>query len=163
MAHHKLVDRFHLDYSGWEMWTWLDRSPSVHVRSYLDRVLVRRADTDFVMCPMFHYIAWTDRRLVKVSLQLANRSSLVGYWKFNTSLLKIWNFRDQLESPVQWALVRAVTGNKWWGSLKHRIRDFAIKYGCQLNLDRTKVVKSQEDKLSFLGSGNGGFPCHTFS
>ena len=36
----------------------------------------------------------------------------------------------------------AVTGNKWWGSLKHRIRDFAIKYGCQLNLDRTKVAKS---------------------
>ena len=42
----------------------------------------------------------------------------------------------------------AVTGNKWWGSFKHRIRDFTIKYGCQLNLDRTKVAKSLENKLS---------------
>ena len=42
----------------------------------------------------------------------------------------------------------AVTGNKWLGTLKYRIRDFAIKYSRQLNLDRTKVVKSFEDKLS---------------
>ena len=47
----------------------------------------------------------------------------------------------------------AVTGNKWWGSLKHRIRDFATKYGCQLNLDRTKVTKSLEDKLSQVVEG----------
>ena len=34
------------------------------------------------------------------------------------------------------------------GSLKRRIRDFDIKYGHRLNLDRTKVAKSLEDKLS---------------
>ena len=42
----------------------------------------------------------------------------------------------------------AVTGNRWWASLKHRIRDFATKYGQQLNLDRTAEVKSIEDRLS---------------
>ena len=30
------------------MWTWLDSSPSFRVRSYLDRVFVRRVETDFV-------------------------------------------------------------------------------------------------------------------
>ena len=39
MARHDLVDRFRLDYPGREMWTWLDSSPSVRVRSYLDTVL----------------------------------------------------------------------------------------------------------------------------
>ena len=39
----------------------------------------------------------------------------------------------------------AVTGNRWWVSLKHRIRDFATKDGRQLNLDRTKEAKSIED------------------
>ena len=39
----------------------------------------------------------------------------------------------------------ALTGNRWWGSRKYRIRDFAIKYGKQLKLDR---VKSLEDRLS---------------
>ena len=60
MTRHDLVDRFRLDHPGWEMWTGLDRSPSAKVGSYLDRVLVRRADIDFVSCPTFHLIAWTS-------------------------------------------------------------------------------------------------------
>ena len=72
--------------------------------------------------------------------------SLASYWKFHTSLLEMQDFRDWLESLVQWALVE----NKKWGSLKHRIRDFAIKYSRQLNLDRTKMAKSLEDKLSHV-------------
>ena len=47
----------------------------------------------------------------------------------------------------------AVTGNRWWGSLKHRIRDFATKYGRQLNLDRTKEAKSIDDRLSRAVAG----------
>ena len=148
MTRHDLVDRFRLDHPGREMWTWLDSSPSAKVGSYLDRVLVRRADIDFVSCPTFHLIAWTDHKLVRVSLRLANRPSLAGYWKFNTSLLEIREFRERLESLIQRELVGAVTRNRWWGSLKHRIRDFATKYGRQLNLDRTKEAKSIDDRLS---------------
>ena len=153
VTRHGLVDRFRLDHPGREMWTWLDSSPSAKVGSYLDRVLVRRADIDFVSCPTFHLIAWTDHKLVRVSLRLANRPSLAGYWKFNTSLLEIRDFRDRLESLIQRALVGAVTGNRWWGSLKHRIRDFATKYGRQLNLDRTKEAKSIDDRISRAVAG----------
>ena len=35
-----------------------------------------------------------------------------------------------------------------WISLKYRIRDFAIKHGRQLKLDRAKKAKSSEDRLS---------------
>ena len=153
MTRHGLVDRFRLDHPGREMWTWLDRSLSAKVGSYLDRVLVRRADIDFVSCPTFHLIAWTDHKLIRVSLRLANRPSLAGYWKFNTSLLEIRDFRDRLESLIQRALVGAVTGNRWWVSLKHRIRDFATKYGRQLNLDRTAEAKSIDDRLSRAVAG----------
>ena len=123
----------------------------------MDRVLVRRADIDFVSCPTFHLIAWTDHKLVRVSLQLANRPSLAGYWKFNTPLLEIRDFRVRLKSLIKRALVGAVTGNRWWASLKHRIRDFATKYGRQLNLDRTKEAKSIDDRLSWAVAG-GGLP-----
>ena len=92
MTCHDLVDRFRLDHPGWEMWTWLDSSPSAKVGSYLDRVLVRRDDSNCVNCPTFHLIAWTDHKLVTVSLLLAKRPNLAGYWEFNTSLLKIWDF-----------------------------------------------------------------------
>ena len=96
---------------------------------------------------MFHYVGQTDHRLVGIRLHLASSYSL-AYLKFNTSLLEIRDFRDRFESLIQRALEGGVTGNRWQGSLKHRIRGFAIKYGHQLNLDRTKVAKSLEDNLS---------------
>ena len=117
-----------------------------------------------VSCPTFHLIAWNDHKLVRVSLRLANRPSLGGYWKFNTSLLEIRDFRERLESLIKRALVEAVTENRWWvsppilgnrphSSLKHRIRDFATKYGRQLNLDRTKEAKSIDDRISRAVAG----------
>ena len=142
-----LVDRYRLD-PGKEMWTWIGSSSSGQVRSYLDRVLVGRADSDLVACPTFHWLGRSDHKLVRVSLQLANRPSLASYWKFNTSLLEIWDFRMRLENLIQRALVGAVIGNKWWVSLKYRIRDFAIKYSQQHALDRAKKAKSLEDRLS---------------
>ena len=42
----------------------------------------------------------------------------------------------------------AVTENNWWGSLKYRIREFAIKYGRQLKLGRTKMAKSLDGRPS---------------
>ena len=153
VTRHDLVDRFRLDHPGRDMWTWLDRSPSAEVGSYLDRVLERRADIDFVSCPTFHLIAWTDHKFIRVSLRLANSPSLAGYCKFNTSLLEIWDFQDRLESLIKRALVGAVTGNRWWVSLKHRIKDFANKYCEQLNLDRNKEAKSIYDRLSRAVAG----------
>ena len=50
-----LVDRYRLDQPWREMWTWIGNLPSGQVRSYLDRVLVRRADSDQVTCPTFHW------------------------------------------------------------------------------------------------------------
>ena len=81
MTRHDLVERFRLDHPRREVWTWLDSSPSAKVGFYLDRVFVRRADIDFVSCPTCHLIAWTDHNPFRVSLWLANRPSLVGYWK----------------------------------------------------------------------------------
>ena len=150
MTRHDLVDRFRLDHPGRKMWMWLHRSPSGKVSSNLDRVLVRRADSDFINCPTFHLIARNDHKLDRVSLRLANRPSLSPYWKFNTSLLEIQDFQERLESLIKRALAGAVTGNRWWVSLKHRIRDFATKYGRQLNLDRTKEAKSIDDRLSWV-------------
>ena len=111
-------------------------------------MLVKRADSDLVTCPTFHWLGQTDHKLVRVSLRLANRPSLASYWKFNTSLREIWDFRVRLENLIQRTLVGAVIGNKLWASLKYRIRYFAIKYSQQLALNRAKKAKSLEDRLS---------------
>ena len=108
MAEFDLIDRFYLDHPGWEMWTWLKDSPFGQLRSYLDRVLVRRSDTDLVTCPTFHWLCLNDHKLVRVRLRLANNPSLAGYWKFNTSLLEIGDFQEQLGNLIQRALVGAV-------------------------------------------------------
>ena len=47
----------------------------------------------------------------------------------------------------------AVTGNRWWASLKYRIRDFATKYGRQLKLDKAKEAKAIDDRLSRAVAG----------
>ena len=60
----------------------------------------------------------TDPKFVGVSMQLVNRPSLAGYWKFNTSLLEIRDFRERLETLIQRALMGVNTENKWWRSLK---------------------------------------------
>ena len=59
----------------------------------------------------------------------------------------------RLENQIPRALVGAVIGNRWWASLKYRIRDFAIKYSQQLTLYRAKKAKSLEDKLSRVVAG----------
>ena len=148
MAQHDLVDRFRLDHLGKEMWTLLDSSPSVRIRIYLYRVFVRRAGTEFVRCSTFHWIELADQKLVRVSQRLVNGPSLASNWKFNTSTLVIRDFRERLENLIQQMLVGAVTENKWWGSLKYRIREFAIKYSKQLNLAGAKKAKSLDDRLS---------------
>ena len=56
LAEFYLIDRYRLDHPGREMWTWLSSSSSGQIRSYLDRVLVRRADSDLVACPTFHWL-----------------------------------------------------------------------------------------------------------
>ena len=108
---------------------------------------VRRADSDLVTCLTFHCFGRTDNKLVWVSLRLANRPSLASKWKLNTSLPEIWDIRVRVENLIQRALVGAVIGNRWWGSLKYRIRDFAIKYSQQLQLNRAKKAKSLENRL----------------
>ena len=100
MARDDLVDRFCLDHPGMEIWTWRDSSPSARVISCLDRVLEELTVISLVVPPSTWY-GW----LVRVSLQLANRPSLASYWKFNTSLLELRDFRDQLESLIKQDLV----------------------------------------------------------
>ena len=95
-----MIERYRLDPPGREMWTWFGSSPSGLVRSYLNRVLVRRADNDLVSCPTFRWLEQTDHKLVWVSLWLLNRPSLAGNWKFNTSLMKIWDFWMLLENLI---------------------------------------------------------------
>ena len=93
LAEFDLIDRFHLDHPGREVWMWMGNLPSGQVRMYLDRVIFRRADADFVSFPTFHWIRLPDHKHGRVSLRLVNRPSLASYWKFNTSLLEIRDFR----------------------------------------------------------------------
>ena len=60
----------------------------------------------------------------------------------------------RLENLIQRALVGAVIGNRWWASLKYRVRDFSIKYSQQLALNRAKKAKSLEDRPSRAVEGN---------
>ena len=146
MADFDLVDMYHVDHPM-EMWTWAHNSPSNPVRSYLDIVLVRKVDVDFVSCPVFHLYSESDHKLLTVTLRLGDRPRLAAYWKFNISVLEIRDYREQLELLLKLALVRKVIDSKLWGTFKFRIRDFTIKYCQRLALDKAARVKAIEDRL----------------
>ena len=148
-----LVDRYRLDNPGEEQWTWTHSSPSVTYASYIDRMFVRRADPDIISCPSFKYLGHSDHKLVLARLQLGTRTSLASYWKCNSSVLESEDFRKKLEGFIQRALVGAVLGNKWWVTLKCRIRTFVIKYCQQLAADKAKKRKSLEDRISRAAVG----------
>ena len=61
--------------------------------------------------------------------------------------MEIWDFQVRLENLIKRALVGVVIGDRWWGPLKYRIRDFTIKYSQQLQLNRAKKAKSLEYRL----------------
>ena len=80
--------------------------------SFLDdtKQLVLMGDWNAILDPKIDKVGRGARRtgrcdsshkLVRVSLRLANRSSLAGYWKFNTSLVEIRDFRDWLEFQIK--------------------------------------------------------------
>ena len=150
-----LVDRYRLDHPGEEMWTWTNSAPSVNTLkfSYIDRMLVRRADSDFLTCPEFNDLGHADHKFGLARLLLGTKASLANYWKFNSSILESPDFCKKLEGFIQRALVGAVTGNKWWVSLKCRIRTFTIKYCQQLALDKAKMRKSLENRISRAAVG----------
>ena len=147
MASCDLVDRFRLDHPGREMWTWHPVVPS-HPSTYLDRMLVRRGDVDFLSCPTFHLLGHSDHKLVMARLNLSARPKLAGYWKFNSTLLELEDYRLKVTELIQRALVGAVTGSKWWVSLKAKIRRFSVQYSQRLALDKAKAKKRLEDKMT---------------
>ena len=69
--------------------------------SVLSGQSVRSADSNFVTCSMSHWLGLADHKLVRVSLRLANRPSLAGYWKLYTSILEIGDFLEWLETLIQ--------------------------------------------------------------
>ena len=116
-------------------------------------MLVRRVDVDFLTCPTFHKYSYSDHAIVVARLRLGNRPKMTGHWKLNISLLERRDFRDRLEGLIRRELVGAVVGNKWWASLKFRIKSFAVKYSQRLAKIKARTAKTLELNVSQTVAG----------
>ena len=157
MDRNDLVDRYRIDHPGVEMWTWARSSSPIDNRSYIDRVLVRRADTDFISCPTFHgNLGYTDHKLVRARIRLTDRPSLAGYWKFNLSYLKRKDFRELLENFVRgWLVGEGSIGSRRWVNFKAALRTFSVRYGQWLALTKAKEEESLEElELESVAGGD---------
>ena len=127
-----LVDRYRIDHPGREMWTWAQNTPPV--RTYLDRVLVRRADVAFISCPRFEFIAYHgfDHKMFVAKVHLEDTPRMAGYWKFNLSHLGREDFRHQLDIYLRRKLEGAVVGSRWWVNFKADLKTFSNQYGQRL-------------------------------
>ena len=153
-----LVDKYRNEFPNRREWTWTGRggSGNTQLYSYIDRVLVRRADVGLLECPSFHSIAFSDHRLVRVRLKLGkSKPRMTGYWKLNAALLAEKNFQDQLTLIIKKELTGSVMGNKWWMNLKDKIRLFATDYSKRLNRERKAAQATMERRVNeAVTSGN---------
>ena len=80
----------------------MDRNLALWPNSVLSGQSVRRP------CYLSHWLKRTAHKLVRISLRLVNRASLASNWKFNTSLLEIWDFRWRKPNSA------GVSGGGYW-------------------------------------------------
>ena len=112
-----LVDKFRERHPNKLAWTWTGRGASAQLYSYLDRVLVKRVDLDYLGGPSFNAYKDSDYKFLCVSIRLDKaRCRMSSYWKFNSSLLAEADFRNQLELMVKRELTGAIMGNRWWAN-----------------------------------------------
>ena len=97
-----LADKFRERHPNKLVWTWTGRGASAQLYSYLDRVLVKRVDLDYLGGPSFEPYKDSDHKFLCVSIRLDKaRCRMSGYWKFNLSLLAEADFRNQLELTIK--------------------------------------------------------------
>ena len=61
-------------------------------------MLARQVDLDYFGDPSFEPYKDSDHKILCVSIRLYKARCLMsGYWKFNSSLLGVTDFQDQLE------------------------------------------------------------------
>ena len=143
-----LVDKFRERHPNKIVWTWTGRGASAQLHSYLDRVLVKRVDLDYLGGPSFEPYKNSDHKFLCVSIRLDKaRCRMSGYWKFNLSLLAEADFRNELELTIKRELTGAIMGNRWWANLKDSIRSFAADYSRRLKSARVAEQRSIKDKL----------------
>ncbi len=81
-----LVDKFRERHPNKIVSTWTGRGASAQLYSYLDRVLVKRVDLDYLGGPSFNAYKDSDHKVLCVSIRLDKaRCRMSGYWKFNSS------------------------------------------------------------------------------
>ena len=142
------MDKFRERHPNKIVWTWTGRGTSAQLYSYLDRVLVKRVDLDYLGGPSFDPYKNSDHKFLCVSIRLDKaRCRMSGYWKFNSSFLVEADFRNQLELMIKRELTGAIMGNRWWANLKDSIRSFAADYGRRLKSARVTEQSSIKDKL----------------
>ena len=141
-----LVDKFRERHPN--KMTWTGRGASAQLYSYLDRVLVKRVDLDYLGGPSFNPYKDSDHEFLYVSIRLDKaRCRMSGYWKFNSSLLAEADFRNQLELMIKRELTGAIMGSRWWANLKDSSRSFAANYGRRLKSAMVPEQRSIKDKL----------------
>ena len=144
-----LVDKFRERDPNKIAWTWAGRGASAQFYSYLDQVLVRLVDLDYFGGPCFDPYKDSDHKFLCVSIRLdKSRCRMSGYWKFNSSLLAEYDFRNQLELMIKRELTGTIIGNWWWGNLKDSIRSFAADYSRRLKLDIVAVLAGDSGQVN---------------
>lgn len=93
----------------------------------------------------------SDHSLLTLCVNISDVPRGPGIWRFNNNLLKEDDSTEGMEEQITQALREPIDSpHVKWEWVKHKIRDFSIKYAIEKNRERRHLVKTLQDRLTFL-------------
>lgn len=92
-----------------------------------------------------------DHSMLTLCVDLSVNQRGPGIWKFNNNLLKDDNFNAGLAEEIGQALQEPIDNpNIKWEWVKHKIREFTIKFTIKRNRERKHLTKNLQERLESL-------------
>lgn len=97
----------------------------------------------------------SDHSMLTLRVEISEIKRGPGLWKFNNNLLKDETFLEGMEEQITEALLEPFdTPHLQWEWLKHKIREFSIKYSIEKNRDRKRHVNTLQNRLNYLAQSH---------
>lgn len=121
-----LLDPWRFKYPNTKQYSWF--KPNDTIKSRIDFWFISASLRNFVSECSMSAAPLTDHAVIKLTLNPGIRKGLVGYWKFNSSLLKNKVFESEILSLISEVMsdLSLSSHSARWEFLKFKIRKFCI-------------------------------------
>ena len=147
--HYHMVDIWRVRNQDCREYSWIKKGSYPKKASRIDFVLVSNGLDQKVEIVQYLSSIYTDHRAIYMVVELISADRGVGYWKFNTSLLKNMEFLDTINREIDLTLqsTMELCPLTRWEHLKTRIKKATKKFANQKSAQDKLVISQLSEKV----------------